>query len=137
MDQPDLEFSHPTFRAIVLMADAVQVIEGKLFILGGGLGMIGPRPQQVSIAIRIAVPWDQANTKHKWQLSLANEDGHPVLVGGKPVGVNGQFEAGRPPGIAPGSELWVPLGINFAAMPLERGKRFTWRLEINGETSDQ
>ncbi|MDW3178391.1 MAG: hypothetical protein R8J94_13450 [Acidimicrobiia bacterium] len=136
MDQPDLAFNPPAFRAIILMADAVQVNDGKLFILGGGLGVIGPRPQHVSVAVRIAVPWDQANVKHQWRLDLTNEDGHAVTVRDKPISLNGQFEAGRPAGIAPGSELWVPLGINFGALPLPRGQRFVWRLFINDETSD-
>ena len=136
VDQPDLTFSPPAFRAIVLMADAVQVTDGKLFILGGGLGVIGPRPQHISIAARIGVPWDQANTKHEWRIALTDEDGRPVEIGNKVVGLNGQFEAGRPAGVAPGSELWVLLGINFGHLPLPRGKRFTWTLSINGETSE-
>ena len=136
MDQPDLNFDPQSFRAILLMADAVQVSDGKLFILGGGLGVVGPRPQQIALAVRIAVPWDQANTKHEWRVGLADEDGAKVVIGEKPVGLKGQFEAGRPAGVAPGSELWVPLGINFGPLPLERGKRFIWNLWINGETSE-
>lgn len=118
------------------MCDAVQVTGGKLFILGGGLGVVGPRPQHISVAVRIGVPWDQANVKHEWRLELSDEDGHPVLVREKPVSLNGQFEAGRPAGVAPGSELWVPLGINFGAVPLPRGHRLTWRLYINDETKE-
>ena len=136
MEQPDLVFNPPAFRALILMADAVQVNDGKLFILGGGLGVIGPRPQQVSVAVRIGVPWDQANVKHHWRLDLTDEDGHAVSVRDKPISLNGQFEAGRPAGVAPGSELWLPLGINFGALPLPRGKRFAWRLFINEETTD-
>lgn len=136
MDQPDLQFSPPLFRAIILMADAVQVTDGKLFILGGGLGVIGPRPQQISVAVRIGVPWDQANVKHRWRLDLTDEDGRQVAARDKPISLNGQFEAGRPAGVAPGSELWVPLGINFGAVPLPRGKRYTWRLYLNDETSE-
>lgn len=137
MDQPDLAFNPPVFRAMILMADAVQVTDGKLFILGGGVSVVGPRPQHISVAIRIGVPWDLANNKHEWSLELTNEDGQPAAIGGKPVSLNGQFEAGRPPGSAPGSELWVPLGINFGALALERGKRFTWTLYINEQTSEQ
>ena len=118
-----------------MMADAVQVSDGKLFILGGGLGVIGPRPQQISVAVRIAVPWDQANVKHDWRLDLMDEDGHPVLIRDKPVTIAGQFEAGRPAGVAPGTTLWVPLGINFGAVPLPRGRRYTWQLFINDHTA--
>lgn len=136
MDQPDLTFSPPAFHAIILMCDAVQVTDGKLFILGGGLGVIGPRPQHISVAVRIAVPWDQSQERHEWRLSLIDEDGRMVTVREKPISLHGQFEAGRPKGVAPGSDLWVPLGINFGALALPRGKRYTWLLHINGETDD-
>lgn len=136
MEQPDLEFNPPTFHATVLMCDAVQVSEGKLFILGGGLGAIGPRPQNIAVAIRIAVPWDQANVKHDWSLECIDEDGRPVSINEKPVSITGQFEAGRPAGLAPGTPLWVPLGINFGAPTLPQGRRYTWKLTINGTTSE-
>lgn len=119
-----------------MMADAVQVSDGKLFILGGGLAVIGPRPQQISVAVRIAVPWDQANVRHDWRLDLMDEDGHPVPVRDKPVSIAGRFEAGRPAGAAPGTQLWVPLGINFGAVPLPTGRRYTWQLFINDATSE-
>lgn len=136
MEQPDLEFNPPAFHAIVLMADAVQVSDGKLFILGGGLGIIGPNPQHISVAVRIAVPWDQANVKHNWRLDLVDEDGHAVAINNKPVTLAGQFEAGRPAGMAPGTPLWVPLGINFGAVPLPKGRRYTWQLSINDATAE-
>ena len=41
-----------------------------------------------------------------------------MLVREKPVSIAGQFEAGRPAGVAPGTQLWVPLGLNFGAIPL-------------------
>lgn len=136
MEEMGLNFEPPAFRAIVLMCDAVKVSEKKLFILGGGLGVVGPGAQQISLAIRIAVPWDQANARHDWTVALTDEDGQEVVIADKKIGLNGQFEAGRPAGIAPGSELWVPLAINFGPLPLDPGKRFTWTLTINGETSE-
>ncbi len=136
MEQADFEFNPPDFHALVLMCDAVQVSDGKLFILGGGLGAIGPRPQNIAVAVRIAVPWDQANVKHNWRLDLLDEDGHPVEVNDKVVSIAGQFEAGRPAGLAPGTPLWVPLGINFGAIPLPTGRRFTWKLAINDMSND-
>ena len=136
MEQPDLEFNPPAFRAIVLMCDAVQVSDGKLFILGGGLGVVGPQPQHIAVAVRIAVPWDQANVKHQWRLDLFDEDGRAVMINDKPLSIAGQFEAGRPAGLAPGMPLWVPLGINFGAVPLPRGKRLTWKLSINDTTNE-
>ncbi len=121
--------------AVVLLADSAQVSEGKLYILGGGLTVIGPRPQPVGIAIRIQVPWDRANIAHQWKLELIDEDGHPVKANNdKTVVVGGRFEAGRPAGLRAGTPLSVPLAINFATLPLKPGRGYSWRLSIDEET---
>lgn len=121
--------------AVVLLADSAQVSEGKLYILGGGLTVLGPRPQPVGIAIRIQVPWDRANVSHQWKLELLDEDGHAVQAANeKTVMVGGRFEAGRPAGLRAGTPLSVPLAINFATLPLKPGRGYTWRLSIDDET---
>ncbi len=121
--------------AVVLLADSAQVSEGKLYILGGGLTVLGPRPQPVGIAIRIQVPWDRANIAHAWKLELLDEDGHSVQAANdKTVMVGGRFEAGRPAGLRAGTPLSVPLAINFATLPLKPGRGYTWRLSIDDET---
>ena len=55
--------SPPTLRVTMLLADSAQVADRKLYVLGGGLSVIGPRPQPMGVAIRIEVPWDRA-TRH-------------------------------------------------------------------------
>ena len=122
----------PTFAVTILLADAAQVSDGKLHILGGGLRAIGPAPQPAAIALLIDVPWDQGNVRHEWKLELLDEDGMPVLHNDRPVIVGGEFEAGRPPGLAPGTPLTVPMAINFSALPARSGAAYTWRLAIDG-----
>jgi hypothetical protein len=124
----------PTVGVTMLLADAAQVADGKLYILGGGLQMIGPNPQPLAIALLLAVPWDRANISHEWQLELLDEDGVPVLHNDMPFLIAGQFEAGRPPGSPAGTPLPVPLGISFNALPVQKGHRYTWRLAINGSS---
>ena len=68
-------------RVNLLLADAAQVADGKLYILGGGLTAVGPRPQPMGVAIRIEVPWDRANVSHEWRIDLLDEDGHPLMIG--------------------------------------------------------
>jgi hypothetical protein len=116
----------------MLLADAAQVVDGKLYVLGGGLQAIGPNPQPVAIVLWIQVPWDRANRKHDWQLELLDEDGMPVLHQDRPILVAGQFEAGRPPGATPGTPLPVPVAITFTALPLAGGRSYSWRLAIDG-----
>ncbi len=124
----------PLVRVNLLIADAAQVADGKLYILGGGLTAVGPRPQPMGVAIRIEVPWDRANVSHEWRIDLLDEDGHPLLIGERPLVVQGNFEAGRPVGLRPGTPLCVPLAINFPTIPVTPGKSYTWQLSINGST---
>jgi hypothetical protein len=124
----------PAVRVTMLLADSAQVADGKLYILGGGITAIGPRPQPMGVAIRIEVPWDRANVAHQWRIDLLDEDGHPLMVRDKPLIVHGRFEAGRPAGLKPGTPLSVPLAINFPTIPAQQGKSYTWQLSIDGAT---
>lgn len=131
------DFHEPLMRVTLLLADSAQVADGKLFILGGGLTAIGPNPQPVAVAVLIQVPWDRANIRHGWKLELVDEDGGPVMAGDRPVLVGGDFEAGRPPGLQPGSPLPVPMAINFSALPLQPGHAYQFRLAIDDTTEPE
>jgi hypothetical protein len=133
----DPEFDEPIVEVTMLLADAAQVADGKLYVLGGGLQAIGPKPQATALVLLIHVPWDRTNLRHDWQLELLDEDGVPVLHQDRPVIVGGQFEAGRPPGAAPGTSLPVPLAINFTALPVTAGRSYSWRLAVNGTSEPQ
>lgn len=124
----------PTLRVTMLLADSAQVADRKLYVLGGGLSVVGPRPQPMGVAIRIEVPWDRANVPHAWRLDLLDEDGHPVEVNQRPLVVQGRFEAGRPTGLKAGTPLSVPLAIMFPALPVRPGKSYTWQLSIDEAT---
>lgn len=124
----------PTLRVTMLLADSAQVADRKLFVLGGGVSAIGPRPQPMGVAIRIEVPWDRANTPHQWRLDLLDEDGHPVLINEQPLVVHGRFEAGRPAGLKAGTPLSVPLAITFPTLPVTPGNSYTWQLSIDETT---
>lgn len=123
-------------RVTMLLADAAQVAEGKLYIMGGGWTDTGPNPAPMAIALKIDVPWDETNRRHKWDLSLLDEDSKPVLVGDKPIGLGGEFEAGRPPGHKSGTPITLPLAISIGPLPIPVGRRYIWRLHIDGETMD-
>jgi hypothetical protein len=129
------DFETPTVDVVMLLADSAQVADGKLYLLGGGLQLIGPQPQPVGLGLLIYVPCDRANIKHEWKLELLDEDGVPVLHNDMPVIVAGQFEAGRPPGWQPGTPMLVPLAINFSALPVQPGRRYSWRLAVD-DTSE-
>ncbi len=130
-------------KVTILLADAAQAVNGKLYVLGGGWSLTGPDPSAMALAVKIEVPWDRANLKHRWLLELLDGDGAPVemppaVAGGpaQPVRIEGEFEAGRPPGLKPGTPLDVALALNFAPLPLAPGGRFVWRLSIDGLDGD-
>jgi hypothetical protein len=130
----------PGYKVTMLLADAAQAVNGKLYILGGGWSITGPGPAQMALAIKIEVPWTGANIPHTLELKLINEDGRPVMAptitGDRPVELSMQFEIGRPAGLKAGTPLDVPLAINLAPLPLEAGSRFIWHCFIDGQTTE-
>lgn len=124
----------------MLLCDAAQVSDGKLFILGGGWSMTGPDPVPSAVALKIDVDWHEAEMSHHWELFLEDADGRPVLVetpeGDLPLEVRGEFTVGRPVGIPEGSPVDLPLVVNLSAMPLQPGNRYTWRMSIDGDSRD-
>lgn len=127
-------------KATMLLCDAAQVAEGKLYILGGGWSIIGPAPAPTAIAIKIDVDWNEADDVHHWELYFTDADGQPVVVPGpngpQPIEVRGEFRVGRSPAVPEGSPIDMPLAVNIGPLPLLPGSRYTWRLSIDGETDE-
>jgi hypothetical protein len=122
-------------KVTMLLADAAQTVDGKLYILGGGWSITGPLPAPSAVALKVEVPWDQANQRHSFELSLVDGDGNPVVApttqGEQPIQVGGEFEVGRPAGLLPGTPIDVTMAFNLGPLPLPPGGRFTWRLTID------
>lgn len=119
----------------MLLCDAASESGGKLYILGGGWSIVrGPSP--MALAIKMSIPWDQANRPFNVNTKLLTEDGEPVQVPDTddPVAVEGTIEVGRPTGIKPGTPLDTPFALTFPPMPLEPGG-YVWELEIDGQIS--
>jgi hypothetical protein len=127
-------------KVTLLLADAAQAVEGKLYVLGGGWSITGPGPSQFGVAIKIDVPWDEANRPHKLHLALLDSDGHPVRVptptGENPVEVGADFEVGRPAGLRPGTPLDFTMAVTVGPIQLPANGRFVWRLSIDGHSDE-
>jgi hypothetical protein len=124
-------------NVIMLLADAAQVADGKLYILGGGWSITGPDPTPSAVAIKIQVDWHETNVEHHWELFLEDADGQPVMVatpdGDQPVEIRGELSVGLPEGVIEGTPVDVPVAINLGPLPLPAGTRFIWRLLIDGQ----
>ena len=122
----------------MMLCDAAQVADGKLYVLGGGWSMTGPDPVPSAIALKIDVGWHEAEAAHHWELYLEDADGRPVLVdtpeGEHPVEVRGEFTVGRPPAsprARPSTWPWPSTSARCRSTP---GTRYTWRMAIDGES---
>lgn len=95
----------------LILADAAQVADGKLYLLGGGWDRLAvnalPAVQMAGIAVAVVVPWSETNIPHTMTLTIDDEDGAAVLP---PVSV--QVEVGRPPGLAAGADQRVLVAFN-------------------------
>jgi hypothetical protein len=126
------------FKVTMILADAVQAVCGKLYILGGGWSQQwGLAP--FGIGIKIDVPWDKATDAHTLRLELVDADGEAIEVptpeGAKPLVIEGGFNTGITPGIKRGVPMDAVVAFNFGPIPLDPG-RYVWRFSIDGETHE-
>lgn len=128
-------------KVTMMLADFAQAIGGKLYIMGGGWSITGPAPCPSAIAVKIEVPWNQTNQKHRLKVDLLDGDFHPVSVptpqGQAPMVIDGNFEVGRPAGLLPGTPMDVAMAFNIPPFPLEPGKRYIWKLTVNDKENDE
>lgn len=115
----------------LILADAAQVAEGKLYLMGGGWDRLAvnalPAAHLAGFAVGVLVPWTETNTAHALTLTIADEDGGEVMP---PVAIN--VEVGRPSGLPAGSEQRVLVAFNAQiSLPTLGGYAVT--LSLNGE----
>jgi hypothetical protein len=96
----------------LIIADAAQVVGGKLYLLGGGYDRVTlpkgpPAPHSMAVAVAFRVPWTETNMKHDFDVEILDGDGHKIFGG------SGQFEVGRAHGIAPGQDQRTQLAMNI------------------------
>ncbi len=124
----------------MLLADSAQTAAGKLYVLGGGWSITNPGGVASAIAIKIDVPWDRADVRHSWRLVLVDSDGRavegPTASGRQAVAMEGEFQVRRPPGLAPGTSIDLPLAITVPPLVLAPGARYEWRLTIDEESHE-
>jgi hypothetical protein len=119
----------------ILLCDFAENIAGKLYIMGGGWDMCSPGPRNLSVVVRVLVPWSEANVDHSLALRLQDDAGNTVEIGEppRPVVIEAQFQVGRPPGTPQGWDLNYTAVFTFNGLFLEPNKIYRWQVEIDGE----
>ncbi len=123
------------WKATVMLCDFAQVAEGKLYIVGGGWSLCGPGPFQHALAIKIEVPWGEANIPHRLEAFLSDEDNRQVRFGSPeaPIRFEGTFEVGRPVGLPSGTPLDFVLAVNMGPLELPPASGFLWTVTVDGK----
>ncbi|MGE0058551.1 MAG: hypothetical protein AB7P33_05025 [Dehalococcoidia bacterium] len=98
----------------LILADAAEIVAGKLYLMGGGWDALTvpqfPVTKQTGLAASFSIPWDDTNHRHEVEIEMITQDGEQVAK------MNVTLEAGRPAGIDIGSEQRVQVAAN---LPLE------------------
>jgi hypothetical protein len=116
-----------------MLADAAQVANGKLFILGGGWARLTTESLPVSrsyeLAVRVVIPWNETNRKHSFELHMVDEDGKHLL---EPT-VRADVSVGRPVQLKEGTDQVVPLTLRLPNVRLEKEGRYAFTLNHDGQ----
>lgn len=133
LDMDVEEISRP-FVDFLILADYVESINSKLYIMGGAwedYTLQDPkRPTRFGVAVAVMVPWATTNERHTLQLRIEDADGQAVL---QPLGID--FQMGRPPNLPPGSEQRMVLAFN-GDFPINQPGQYRVIAAIDGQDSE-
>ena len=115
----------------LILADAAQVADGKLYLLGGGWDVLNvttgfPMQKHLAVAAAFRIPWNETNQRHVVEMEIADEDGHTLAQ------VGGQLEVGRPPGLPIGAPQRFQLPME-ALLTFEHPGTYVIVARIDGE----
>ena len=106
LDEPTVEF--------LILADHVEAIHGKLYMMGGGWETIGvhdfDEPVQLSLAVGVQVPWNATNRPHTLRVDVQTADAETL------ADVDANIVAGRPPHIEHGASQRTILAMTIPAI---------------------
>jgi hypothetical protein len=93
----------------LLVADRAEVVNGKLYLMGGSFDRLQPPrfPFQLmlGVAVGIRVPLSETDDTHKLHVELMRGDDERLLE------MKAEVQTGRPPGSG-GMDLLVPMAFN-------------------------
>ncbi len=111
----------------LLAADRAEVVNGKLYLMGGSWDRIQPQQfphrMMLGIALGVRIPFAYTDDNHTVAIELLHDDT-------RMIGFEAKLATGRPPGMS-GMDMLVPLAFNIPiAIPGEG--QVTLRAAIDG-----
>jgi hypothetical protein len=122
-------------NATVLLCDFAEEVGGKLYIMGGGWSRLKRPgvPTTMCLAVKLTIPWKEAEAIHKLKAELVTDGDETVTIGDAPVRVVGELSSSREPTDVDRSiPADVNLALRFDGLALDPG-RYEWRLEVDDQ----
>ncbi|MGH2346179.1 MAG: DUF6941 family protein [Chloroflexota bacterium] len=120
----------PEIRTFML-ADRAEVLQGKLYIMGGSLDIFlatgFPTAITFGIALVVAIPWNHTN--EEIALSVVFEDADGQVLGR----MDAPITVGRPPNLGKGDEQLVPLAVSNLTFAISKAGAFVALSSLNGK----
>lgn len=119
----------------MLLADSAQAVDGKLYVLGGGWTVTGPKPTRLAIALTLELDPDQVGKQQHLRLDLMDEETGELVPGPEEgylhmeVGFVYSASEETPAGAPANAVFAFELGPQQTILP---GRRYRWRLTLNG-----
>ena len=101
----------------LLVADRAEVVNGKLYLMGGSWDRIQPpkfpHRMMLGIALGVRIPFTHSDDQHKVSVEIQHDEK-------RLVGFEAKLTTGRPPGMA-GMDILVPMAFNIPVAIPEEG----------------
>jgi hypothetical protein len=114
-----------------LLCDHVQVREGLLFIVAGGITRLRrpSYPASLGAGLAVVIEFEQleAEQPHQFALLIIGEDGEEVAR------VEAEIQVGDREGAYAGENVQVPLGIDMGGASLPKPGAYELRIYVDGE----
>lgn len=129
--QPGVDFA--------LLADAVQVLQGKLYVLGGGWNTLfvagfPARHPSLGVGLRVHVPWSWTDRSIRIGIDLQDEDGARVLPG---PAISQTVKVSRPQGMPDGSDVVLARSFTFSNLVFPRPGGYSFVISLDDEPADR
>jgi len=117
-------------RAVVLLCDAAQDVNGKLYVLGGGFsGVLATGPVSMTLAMKLFWPVESAGENVPLRVTLLDEDGDLVTQAGEPIRVEGRMSANPDAPVPPDKMLESVFVLPFVGLDLAPGG-YRWEVSL-------
>ncbi len=113
----------------LLVADRAEVVNGKLYLMGGSWDRIQPQQfphrMMLGIALGVRIPFAYTDDQHTVAIELLHNDT-------RMIGFEAKLATGRPPGMA-GMDMLVPMAFNIPIAIPDEGQ-VTLKAVIDGQS---